>query len=198
MRVKILFPGTTDSELSSAAIHSTRQRFAVFWVMGSRLAASRSDTFSGSTMRLGLLGVRTMNSLIGRPTLTWKQVAYCADASGCEPGLVISCFVLHPLSQPHSHAILLHFPVPAGNWAPVEFYEPSCAHCSQDGTHFALLCGLQRGSRPEDRRVAGVGRATSRQGRIEIKTPIPDAPVASYSAPPAEFASPADADPSAL
>lgn len=163
MRVKILFPGTTDSELSSAAIHSTRQRFAVFWVVGSRLAALRSDTFSGSTMRLGLLGVRTMNSLRGRPTLIWKQVAYCADASGCEPGLVISCFVLHPLSPPHSHAILLHFSVPAGNWAPVKFYEPSCAHCSQYGTHFGFLCGLRSGSWPEDRRIPWVGRAASRQ-----------------------------------
>ena len=112
--------------------------------------------------------VESLNSLRGRPTLIWKQVGYCADASRSEPGLVISCFVIHPLSPPHSHAILLHFPVPAGNRTPVKFYEPSCARCSQDGTHFAFLCGLQRGSRPEDRRVPGVGRTASRQRQTQL------------------------------
>ena len=88
--------------------------------------------------------------------------------AGLEPGFVIFCFVLHPLSPPHSHAILLHLPVPAGNRTPVKLYEPSCARHSKDGTHFAFLCGLQGGLRPEDRRVTGVGRTASRQRQTQL------------------------------
>ena len=112
--------------------------------------------------------VEQVNSLRGRPPLIWKQVGYCADASRSEPGLVISCFVLHPLSPPHSHAILLHFPVRAGTRTPVKLYEPSCARCSKYGTHFAFLCGLQRGRRPEDCWVSDVGRTASRQRQTQL------------------------------
>ena len=112
--------------------------------------------------------VEQVNSLRGRPPLIWKQVGYCADASRSEPGLVISCFVLHPLSPPHSHAILLHFSVRAGTRTPLKLYEPSCARCSQDGTHFDFLCGLQRGCRPKDRRVSGIGRTASRQWQTQL------------------------------
>jgi hypothetical protein len=47
-------------QLGSTISGSDSQRFAVFLEMCSRLAASRTDTFSRKTMRLSLLRVPTL------------------------------------------------------------------------------------------------------------------------------------------